>query len=151
MMMERASKMVHVPYRAAGPRWAICLRATIDLMFEVLPTHDSTHQDEGRLRALAVTTGSGSGMLRRFRLSRRPARGLRVPRLDRPAAPRPLPQALIARLMRCAKPWGAAISNQAVSMGSTSRGATPEDFAAFMARGFGELRPDRQSGRIQPQ
>ena len=92
-------KMVHVPYRGAGPAITDLLAGNADVLFDNLPSSIG-HVRSGSLRALAVTTAERSPTLPDISTVAETVPGYEASAWFGIGAPRKTPAELIARLNR---------------------------------------------------
>ena len=92
-------KMVHVPYRGAGPAITDLLAGNADVLFDNLPSSIG-HVRSGSLRALAVTTAERSPTLPDISTVAETVPGYEASAWFGIGAPRKTPPELIARLNR---------------------------------------------------
>jgi tripartite-type tricarboxylate transporter receptor subunit TctC len=132
--MMAGIRMVHVPYRGAGPALTGVLGGQADLYFSPL-TATMAHIREGRLRALAVTTATRSDTLPEIPAVGELISGYDASQLYGFGAPRNTPAEVIDRLNKAINAILAdpAAKARLADLGGTPLGGSPADFGKAIA------------------
>jgi tripartite-type tricarboxylate transporter receptor subunit TctC len=133
-MMMTGIKMVHVPYRGAGPALTDLMGGQVQVMFDNMPSSIG-YIKGGRLRALAVTTAERSKELPDV-----PTVGATVPGYEASAffgmaVPAGTPREIVERLNRAVNDALADpdVQGKLAELGGTLIPGTPEDFGKLLA------------------
>ncbi len=144
-------KMVHVPFRGAGPALQAALAGDIQILFDNLyPTLPQV--EDGKLTALAVTTPERSAWRPTFRPCARARRSWRNS-TSRPGSAfscrRPRPPPCVDALNKEIKVFLERddIKNTMAKIGARTDYGTPQQFSEFVAAETAEVRCHHQAGR----
>jgi tripartite-type tricarboxylate transporter receptor subunit TctC len=127
-------KMVHVPYRGAGPALTDLISGRVHVLFDNLPS-SVEHIRGGKLRALAVTTDEPTPALPGVPTLGATVKGYEASAWFGMGAPKNTPKPIIERLNR---EINAALKDpemlkKLADLGGTPLAGTPEDFGKLIA------------------
>jgi tripartite-type tricarboxylate transporter receptor subunit TctC len=133
-MMMTGVKMVHVPYRGAGPALTDMLADQVQVMFDNMPSSIG-HIRAGRLRALAVTTAVREKTLPDVPTVAETVPGYEASAWFGMAVPKGTPRPIIDKLNKMVNEALAdpAIKAKLAELGGTLIPGTPEDFGKLIA------------------
>jgi len=133
-MMMTGVKMVHVPYRGAGPALTDMLADQVQVMFDNLPSSIG-HIKAGRLRALAVTTATRSQALPDVPTVAETVPGYEASAWFGMAVPKGTPRPIIDKLNKTVNEALAdpVVQARLAELGGTLIPGTPEDFGKIIA------------------
>ncbi|MBI5259351.1 MAG: tripartite tricarboxylate transporter substrate binding protein [Burkholderiales bacterium] len=130
--------VVHVPYRGSGPALIDLMGGSMDLMFDNLPSA-MPHIKSGKLKALAVTSGSRSAALPELptveEAGGKELKGYEASSWFGLVAPAGTPADVVSRLQQeTAKALNSpALKERLQAQGAIPSGNTPAEFAKFIA------------------
>jgi tripartite-type tricarboxylate transporter receptor subunit TctC len=132
--MMTGVKMVHVPYRGAGPALTDLMGGQVQVMFDNMPSSIG-YIRAGKLRALAVTTAEPSTELPDVPTVAQTVPGYEASAFFGMAVPAGTPREIVERLNRAINDALADPGMQAklAALGGTLIPGTPEDFGKLLA------------------
>jgi len=133
-MMMTGVKMVHVPYRGAGPALTDLMGGQVQVMFDNMPSSIG-YIRAGKLRALAVTTAERAKELPDLPTVAETVPGYEASAFFGMAVPANTPRDIVERLNRAVNDALADPGVQAklAELGGTLIPGTPEDFGKLLA------------------
>jgi tripartite-type tricarboxylate transporter receptor subunit TctC len=133
-MMMTGIKMVHVPYRGAGPALTDLMGGQVQVMFDNMPSSIG-YIKGGRLRALAVTTAERSKELPDVPPVADTVPGYEASAFFGMAVPAGTPREIVERLNRAVNDALADpdVQGKLAELGGTLIPGTPEDFGKLLA------------------
>ena len=145
-------KLLHVPYRGAGPALLDLIAGRIDLQFENAPSVLG-HVRSGTLRGVAVGSAKRSSLFPDL-----PTIGETVPGYEATSwfgvlAPAKTPRAVVDKINAAVNKAiaDAAVRKQMDALGVELIGGTPDRFAAFLKARMDELKTVSKAANLVPQ
>ena len=151
--MKAALDLVHVPYKGTGPALRDVIAGQVHMIFSSLPSTMGFIRD-GRLRALAVTSGARAPELPKIpTMSESGYPDFQVTGWFGLFAPAKTPSAVIDRVYRSARDALATgdIKTRFTELGGTPGGEPPEQFAKFVLAEKSKWAQVATSAKIAPE
>ncbi|HEX5213442.1 MAG TPA: tripartite tricarboxylate transporter substrate binding protein [Pseudolabrys sp.] len=145
-------KLVHVPYRGAGPALLDVIAGRLDLQFENAPSVLG-HVRGGALRGIAVGSAKRSSLFPDLPTIAETVSGYEATSWFGVLAPAKTPRAAVDRINAAINKAlsDAAVRKQMDALGVELIGGTPDQFAAFLKARMAELKTVSKAANLVPQ